>query len=437
MFINPDPGDGPQSRVSQQTTTTTDVARNHGAEAWHTAGITGNGIKVGIIDSGFYGYSTLAARNPAQVPSLSREQVRCYTSPGRHTDNLSDYSPVTLGPGGIPQPKSKEYHGTAVAEAVIDVAPDATLYISNAGYTDLASTVQWMAGQGVKVINHSRGFSWSGTTAIQDVNQAVGYGIVWVNSAGNKAKRTWFSRSYGVSSDDHIAFAINSYCNNIYLRANTKYYFQMRWAGNWGGRNKDLSIEVYRVVVIDDADGFRREVEFFEDSSKNNQPATINSVPFDDINFTPSLEGAYCLKVKFPTGLSSNNHPSWIQLGASGPDLAHNTGDARLHPEGGSITNPAESTSSGMLAVGAAHHAVASVPLNSVIADYSSRGPLPASAVTKPDLVGGVDAYSETHNTFTSKTIFGGTSAAAPHVAGLARAILTGSATCAGTGAGQ
>ena len=46
-------------------------------------------------------------------------------------------------------------HGTIVAEAIIDVAPDASLYIANP-FTDgdLRRTVDWMIEEGVSVINH-------------------------------------------------------------------------------------------------------------------------------------------------------------------------------------------------------------------------------------------------------------------------------------------
>ena len=39
-----------------QASTKTDAARWHGADAWHEAGITGDGVKVGIIDANFVGF---------------------------------------------------------------------------------------------------------------------------------------------------------------------------------------------------------------------------------------------------------------------------------------------------------------------------------------------------------------------------------------------
>ena len=49
----------------------------HGATAWHDAGLKGHGIRIGIIDSGFQGFSTLMG---TEVPS--NVEARCYTEIG-------------------------------------------------------------------------------------------------------------------------------------------------------------------------------------------------------------------------------------------------------------------------------------------------------------------------------------------------------------------
>ena len=99
---------------------------------------------------------------------------------------MSDYV-ARLYEGGEP-------HGTAVAESLIDIAPDATLYIANPGsWGDLQETAAWMAEQGVTVINYSVGWVFHGpgdgtspfsSSPFNTVDQAVAQGITWVNSAG-------------------------------------------------------------------------------------------------------------------------------------------------------------------------------------------------------------------------------------------------------------
>ena len=83
----------------------------HGSTAWNQAEYTGSGIKVGVIDSGFAGFASLMG---TELPS--NVQVRCYRGLGEHSQDLDD-----CGGGN---------HGTVVAESVMDIAPGASLYIS-------------------------------------------------------------------------------------------------------------------------------------------------------------------------------------------------------------------------------------------------------------------------------------------------------------------
>ena len=162
----------------------------HGALAWHDAGYKGQGVKVGIIDSvaGFRGYSSLIG---TELPSPVA--VRCYTEVGRPSINLADCEDIE-GIGSV--------HGTAVAEAVFDLAPGVTLYLgSPLSPADLRNTVNWMVGEGVSVIAHSEGYLYDGpgdgtspssNSPLRTVDSAVDGGIVYVNSAGNGAQETWF-----------------------------------------------------------------------------------------------------------------------------------------------------------------------------------------------------------------------------------------------------
>lgn len=104
----------------------------HNAARQHLAGITGRGVKVGVIDTGFDNLRTI--RNDGELPPTIRG--RCYWRVGRFNSRLDN---CELG----------TEHGTAVAEALLDVAPGVTLYISNPqSFTDLRRTMRWMANQG-------------------------------------------------------------------------------------------------------------------------------------------------------------------------------------------------------------------------------------------------------------------------------------------------
>ena len=126
-------------------------------------------------------------------------QARCYTSLGRYSSNLAD---CESGYDQVMDYQGSDDHGTIVSETVIDIAPEVSLYISNPrSATDLRNAVAWMVSEGVLVINHSAGWEFDGPgdgtytyplSIWETVGRAVDGGAVWVSSAGNDARRTWF-----------------------------------------------------------------------------------------------------------------------------------------------------------------------------------------------------------------------------------------------------
>ena len=161
----------------------------HGVPPWHAAGYKGSGVKIGVIDLSFEGFTGLMGSElPATV------NARCHTSLGIFTTDLSDCIST-----GVPERSKK--HGTAVTEAVFDIAPEADYYIADtSSYSDLLSTVNWMVSQGVDVINMSLSWGFTGpgdgttpysNTPLRSLDAAVSGGIIWVNSAGNSARDSW------------------------------------------------------------------------------------------------------------------------------------------------------------------------------------------------------------------------------------------------------
>ena len=140
----------------------------HRADSWQDAGYGRQGVKVGVIDLGFTGYSSLmGVELPVSVVA------RCYTDVGVYSSNLSDCEAADEEPPASTPAQCQDYvaerlaggepHGTAVAESLIDIAPGATLYIANPGsWGDLQETAAWMADQGVTVINYSVGWVFHG-----------------------------------------------------------------------------------------------------------------------------------------------------------------------------------------------------------------------------------------------------------------------------------
>ena len=361
----------------------------HAANAWHDAGYTGQNVKVGIIDYGFEGFSALMGSElPANVTA------RCYTDLGVFTSSLTDC-------------ETDRTHGTAVSETLLDIAPNATLYIASVISTgDLRSTVDWLVEQEVDVINMSLFWTWDGpgdgTSPYslglpRSVDAAVNGGALFVNSAGNEAKATWFGAFSDSDSDNYLNFESGVNYNAVELEAGVRFIAQLRWEGSWPVAERDLDL------LLSDAEG---EIVASSDLPNGDD---LGDSPSELMVFTPATSGTYYLWVQSFSG----NLPEWVQLQAfSSEDLAYYT-------ERGSIGNPAESANPGLIAVGAAHY----WDVNT-IASYSSRGPTPDDRV-KPDIVGVACAATSTDGagytvTTGQRCWFGGTSQASAHIAGLA-----------------
>ena len=376
---------------SQPAQTTQQIVGNgpavHGSLAWNQAGYSGQGVKVGVIDLGFEGFSgLLGSELPATV------QARCYTDIGRFSTNLADC-------------ENGDEHGTIVAESVMDIAPEVSLYVAWPQSTgDLRSVTDWMVSSGVEVIVRSvvnffdgpgDGTSPFSNSPLGTVDRAVAGGVLWVNSAGNNARTTWFSRAPFFDQDRAglMEFAAGDFLNNVTLQAEDLIRVQLRWDDSWGGATTDLDLGLWDI-----------DAERFAWLSTDPQLGARGDFPFEGLVYAVPVSGRYAVAVWHVRG----SVPDWIQL------VVWDVGSIEHYTNNGSISNPAESANAGMLAVGAAHW-------NDVraIEPYSSRGPTPDGRV-KPDIVGAACGATALRPLNNANSGFCGTSQAAPHVAGLA-----------------
>ena len=393
-----------------QGTVVSEGVAAHGVPAWHVAGMKGQGVKIGVIDVGFKDFQSLMG---TELPSTV--EARCYTDVGVFTSNPTDCIPTEV-------PESTKLHGTAVTEASFDIAPEADYYIANiASFGDLANTVDWMASEGVDVINMSLGFRFSGPgdgtspfpdNPLETVDAAVEGGIVWVNAAGNSALANWFgpftdSNANGV----HEFSATGAECNivRIELEPLEGFTAQLRWNDSWSGASNDL--DLYLIPVSGSTLRLTDAVVF----SEQVQAGGAADYPYEVItlNYGDAPNGMYC----FAINSFNDTAPSWIQLYVWGAASA-----LRHYTPEHSISNPAESANSGLLAVGAAgRNSSVSNPFDTTIIEpFSSRGPTLDDRI-KPDIVGADAGQSVTYRSERNPNgYFFGTSQASPHVAGLA-----------------
>lgn len=348
--------------------------------AWHTAGMTGEGVKVGIIDLGFAGITALLGTElPATI------HARCTTGIGSFTDRLSACDTGTA-------------HGTAAAELVADLAPGAELYIATwSSPMDTVATVRWMAANGVRVISASftSGFLFDGpgdgtagrpSSFYDAVNAAAAAGVLWVNSAGNSGDEAWSGAWSDPDQDDLLNFAGADETNTVTLAAGQPLAVAICWTDPWGASAND-----YDLVLIQGTDVIA--------SSRYRQRGLGD--PYEVVRIVAPRPGTYGIRVVRHSAAPGGR----IDLLAvsDGRPLA-----LGYRVNAGSLASPSDSASASEITVGAAASAS---PL--IARSYSSNGPT-VDGRAKPDLFA-LDCVPTV-----AYPVFCGTSATAPIVAGAA-----------------
>jgi len=340
------------------------------ARAWHESGLTGKGVKVAIVDGGFAG---LAERQAA----------------GELPANLvtADFC------GGRLAVESD--HGTAVAEIVHEMAPEAELLLVCVGTElDLAAAVSYLKSQGVRIVNHSMGWfgpsRGDGTGYIGAlVADARASGILWVNSAGNEAETHWSGTFSGAGDDVHDWAANGDEGNSLFWPNDSVICGLLKW-DEWPAAVSDFDlalVDAETSTLIDISDGYQTGSqppleEVCVEQTTGRDLVVFWAIVAYDVTTSPRLD------------LFSYSPPLEYQTAA------------------GSIVDPA--TSSAALAVGALCWQ------SRQLEPYSSQGPT-IDGRMKPDLVGHDSVSGATYGPFTScPSAFAGTSASSPEVAGAA-----------------
>jgi subtilisin family serine protease len=335
-----------------------------GADVWHQAGITGKGVKVGVLDRGFDSYKRLLGTDlPAEVAARSF------------------ISGVAADDTGI-------VHGTAVAEIIYDIAPDAQLYLA-AYDTDAEErqAVDWLVAQGVRVISHSAGSIYGpmdGTSpdAVM-VDQLVGDGIVWVNSAGNTGYTHYRGSFTDKDGDGFHEFSPGDEMMDFIPDGRT--VFVLNW-DDWG-----RGLEDFDLYILD------------KNGNEIASSTNVQDGPEDDsaegLVYTFDDSEIYYLAFK----AVRNTRPVVF-------DFFMRDGQIEYYTPEHSVTTPGDARRA--ITVGATYWST------DQLEDYSSRGPTNDGRM-KPDIVAPAGVSSAAYG-----EPWDGTSASTPHVSAAAALVL-------------
>ncbi|MFQ3645594.1 MAG: S8 family serine peptidase [Anaerolinea sp.] len=389
----------PLRPMTQSGTVVSEGLGATGVQAWHARGYRGQGIRIGVIDVGFFGY-----------PNADTSCVRGASA--------FDPLPVTLTAYGD--------HGTKVVEIICDLAPQAEVFIASANSVSaLNAAVDWLIAQNVRLINMS--MSWfdhpgDGTGPVNTiVNRAISRGILWVNSAGNSQGYVWHgaysNATYAGSTYGFTSLTVNlmNFGSGPVLRLTGgcgRFEIGLRWS-DWNaartGRDVGYDLDLYLVQSTNGGSSWTHVAWSLKD-----QEGSASERPNEYIGISPTCTAGaiYGIIVR----RWSTTEPAYLQIESY-------THQLQAPSETASIATPADNPN--VIAVAASEvkpHSFWSWSPQRYpdVAPYSSRGPTlgpggtnPSGGTPKPD----ISAPTNTRTTRDSE--FNGTSAAAPHATGV------------------
>lgn len=365
-----------------------EVAKTN-ADAWHDAGYTGQGVRIGIIDM-FDGDAWEAAQAAGELPAPSGAFCLYLGSP---------CDPWT----------AHVAHGQGVAEVIHEMAPGAQLYIAT-GYTasDLQAIVDYFHAHGVQIISRSETAPFDGpgdgTGPIAAVvNNAVADGMLWDNAAGNNASEggagngSYWRGAWNDPDDDGF---LNFDGDNEVLPMYCGFLNGLRW-NDWGANRTD-----YDVYIFDDEDSLSPKVSGVDFQTLGAPPLELTAQQEADSCSGPGdIDGLVITLADVGNGTAGDV----LELMGNGTPFYYSQNP---YSAGGPMS---DSANPGMLSVGAID------PANGITAaTYSSWGPTNDGRI-KPDLSAASCVSSFTY----APKCFNGTSAATPAVSGAAALALS------------
>lgn len=404
------------------------------ANNWHAAGYDGTGVHLAVFDFGFTGWATLQANG--ELPGGTSLITHDFSADYDFSPDTADYE-----------------HGAACAEIAYDMAPGVTLHLY--AWSTEVEFAQAVADFRALVADRktaTMSITWlnagpyDGTGPINEiVEDAVADGILWAGSSGNYRRQHWSGTATQYSTGDTVAFGtgdIQGFGPNPrtvrFIPAGTDISAYLAW-NDWnstrdGNANRiDYELELYRWLTS--LQRWVRVTGSYDDQC--NDPSVP---PVENLIYTITDDGYYGLVIsRYESGGCPNNFGHHMKLYTSNSFYEAGYGlraSFWYTNECNSLAIPADGD--GVVAVGATFWGEDDLAPEYGLETFSSFGPRngsggapPDYAVTKPDLVAPDGVSTATYGPADGDSFadggsgFWGTSAAAPHAAGLAATMWT------------
>ena len=349
------------------------------AHALQEAGVTGRGVKVGILDFGFQRYRALV--RAGEVPRAKAE--RAFNRAQRVEANTP--------------------HGTGCAEIVADMAPDAELYVAAVDGADgqIIAAGQWLASQGVDIVNFSGGGHYGPHNGSALLDRFVDHivrenNLLWVNAAGNEGASHWMAMAVDRNRNGFVD-NVDSRFPDLIAVTGQELQITVVW-DDWGSDPQRPSarqdIDAYLLAEL--RGGLVPVAASREVQNGRGKPAEMMA-----LQGIPRGQVLYLALHMKRVSRAVRVH---VFVRGGGSDIAPKV-------PGHSVGIPATARSA--LAVAAVD------ARNDRLEDFSSRGPTDDRRM-KPEVSAPDNTTSIAYGRGSSAGRFPGTSAAAPHVAGFA-----------------